>query len=154
MAGGLSMAVLLMVGLPLTAALQPFAPRQGLFPVVIAVFTGTLLMQWRRARQLGAESPQGAEWLLNKVTRPLEVKPGAGTLRSLRIGLDCPARGQRLSNLDLPGRAGVTVVALLREGSTPVDLHPSPVLEPGDLLALAGSESALEEAEALLGGPE
>lgn len=154
LAGGLRVAVLLMVGLPLTAALQPFAPRGWLFLVVLAVLGGSLLFQWRRACQLGAEESHGAEWLLSKVTRPLEVKPSGGTLRSLHIGVDCPVRGQYLSTLDLPGRAGVTVVALLRGGTHPIDLHPSPTLEPGDLLALTGSESALDEAEGLLGGAE
>jgi len=46
------------------------------------------------------------------------------------------------------------VVALLRDGSSPVALHPSPELRQGDLLALAGADSALDEAEALLGEGE
>lgn len=67
------------------------------------------------------------------------------------LGPQRPSPGRPLSELDLLGRPGVTVAALLREGCTPLPLHPSPELREGDLLALAGSEHALDEAEHLMG---
>jgi CPA2 family monovalent cation:H+ antiporter-2 len=156
LAGGLRMAMVLMVGLPLLALVQPFAPRGWSLAVALAVFLFTLAVQWVRARGLAHESITGTEWLLAQVRDPWSnggsLPPeSTGTLRSLRLGPHCPSLGRPLSELDLPGRAGITVVALLREGCTSVPLHPSPELRAGDLLALAGSDHALDEAEALLG---
>ncbi len=69
----------------------------------------------------------------------------------MRLGVHCPSLGRKLSEFNLSDRTGVTVVALLRDECQSLPLHPSPVLQQGDLLALAGPEAALDEAEALLG---
>lgn len=155
LAGGLRVAVLLMVGLPLVAVLQPFAPRGPLLGVASAVFLGTLAYQLWRARRLNRELPGVLEWILAKVRDPWagEGAPPHGTLRAIRLGPRCPSLGRRLGDLDLSGLAGVSIVALLRNGQTSVPLHPTPLLLEGDLLALAGPEHALDEAEALLGHP-
>lgn len=155
LAGGLRIALVLMVGLPLLAAVQPFAPRGWSLAVASAVFLFTLAVQWIRARSLAHDTVTGTEWLLTQVRDPWSngghsPSESAGTLRSLRLGPRCPSLGRHLADLDLPGRAGVTVVGLLREGCQPVPLHPSPELKEGDLLALAGSDHALDEAEELL----
>jgi CPA2 family monovalent cation:H+ antiporter-2 len=156
LAGGLRVALILMVGLPLMALLQPFTPKGPLLGSALAAFLFTLGVQWIRARKLARDLPLGTEWILAQVSDPWseDHHPSherAGTLRSLRLGAHCPSLGRHLHDLDLPGRAGVTVVALLREGCNPVPLHPTPELRAGDLLALAGPESALDEAEAILG---
>ncbi len=156
LAGGLRMALVLMVGLPLLAVVQPFAPRGWSLAVASATFLFTLAIQWVRARDLAHETITGTEWLLTQVRDPWShggssQAEGTGTLRSLRLGPHCPSLGRPLAELDLPGRAGVTVVALLREGCTPLPFLPSPQLREGDLLALAGSDHALDEAERLLG---
>jgi CPA2 family monovalent cation:H+ antiporter-2 len=155
LAGGLRTAVLLMVGLPLIAAVQTFAPQGWPLIVGLLVFAGTIAVQLWRARGLSQDWPRGTEWLVERVRDPW-VGGGPpntaahGTLRSLRLGSGCPCLGRRLADLDLPGRAGITVVALLRDGVA-VSLHPSPALQEGDLLALVGSESALDEAEYVMG---
>lgn len=159
LAGGLRVAVLLTIGLPLVAVIQAFAPGEPVLALSLAVFAATLALQLFRARRHAREMLGPMEWLVAKVRDPwaVESQPGAivpGTLRSLRLGPRCPSLGRRLAELDLPGRAGVTIVALLREGSRPVPLHPSPELRQGDLLALAGADSALDEAEMLLGEEE
>lgn len=158
LAGGLRVAVLLMVGLPLVAALQPFAPKGPLLGVALAVFLGTLAYQLWKARRLNRELPGVLEWILAKVRDPwagegASASSAHGTLRAIRLGPRCPSLGRRLGDLDLSGRAGVSIVALLRNGQTSVALHPTPLLQEGDLLALAGPEHALDEAEALLGQP-
>ena len=159
LAGGLRVALLLTVGFPLVAFLQPFAPRGFLLLLAGAVFAATIAIQLLRARRHAQELRGPLEWLVSKVRDPWAEEGTAmgsspGTLRSLRLGPRCPSLGRRLGELDLPGRAGVTVIALLREGCRPVPLHPSPDLRQGDLLALAGGETALDEAEALLGEDE
>lgn len=159
LAGGLRVAILLMVGLPLLALIQPFAPRGVLLGTALAVFLITLATQWARGQKLSRELVTGTEWLLTQAHDPWSnggdpPNEGARTLRSLRLGNRCPSLGYRLSTLDLPGHTGVTVVALLRNGRQPVSLHPAPELREGDLLALAGPEQALDAAEALLGEPK
>ena len=158
LAGGLRVGVLLMVGLPLVGGLHPFAPQGPLLAVAALVFLLTVLLQIHRGRRLTRELPGPMEWLVSRVRDPWssggESPAKPGTMRSLRLGAACPRLGKRLSELDLSGRAGVTVVALLRDGHCPVPLHPSPRLQEGDLLALAGPEPALDEAEALLGEGE
>ena len=156
LAGGLRAAILLMVGLPLLAIVQPFAPRGILMGAAGAVFLATLAAQLARARRLSRDLLMGTEWLLAQVRDPWAnggqgPKGPPGTLRTLRIGAHCPSLGRHLTELDLPGRTGVTVIALVRDGARAVPLHPSPILEEGDLLALAGPEPALNEAESLLG---
>ncbi len=159
LAGGLRVAVMLTIGLPLVAVIQPFAPGGLVLVLALTVFAATLALQLFRARRHAREMLGPMEWLVAQVRDPwaAESQPGTpapGTLRSLRLGPRCPSLGRKLVDLDLPGRAGVTVVALLRDGSSPVALHPSPELRQGDLLALAGADSALGEAEALLGEGE
>lgn len=156
LAGGLRIAMVLMVGLPLLALAQPFAPRGWSLAVASGAFLFTLAIQWIRARGLAHDTVTGTEWLLAQVRDPWSngshpPAEGSGTLRSLRLGPHCPSLGRALSELDLPGRAGVTVVALLRDGRQPMPLHPAPLLKEGDLLALAGSDHSLDEAEAILG---
>lgn len=158
LAGGLRTAVLLMVGLPLIAAVQTFAPRGWPLLIALLVFIATVGLQLWRARSLSRVWPGGTEWLLERVRDPwlageeADAVP-AGTLRSLRLGSGCPSLGRRLVDLELSNRTGATVVALLRKGAS-LPLHPSPELQEGDLLALVGAESALDEAENLLGGME
>lgn len=150
LAGGLRVAVVLMVGLPLVAVLQALAPRGPLLLVAASVFVITVGLQLRRARRLSRDAEGATAWLLARVRDPWggegDTEPPPGTLRALRLGPTCPSLGRRLADLDL-GATGVTVVALLREGCGPVPLHPSPELRAQDLLALAGPESALDEAE-------
>ncbi len=132
LAGGLRAGMLLMVSLPLLAILQPFTPQGILLGSALAVFVLTLGTQWVKARRLPRELLTGTEWLLARVRDPWDkagpsLPEPEGTLRSLRLG-----------------------AALLRHGSKPVPLNPTPELKEGDLLALAGPEPALDEAENLL----
>ncbi len=156
LAGGLRMALLLMVGLPLLALLQPFAPRGMLLVVSCTVFAMAVLVQLRRARRLERQVPLGSEWLLARVRAPWDegAHRPSGTLRALRLGPRCPSLGRTLMELDLPGRADITLITLLRQNGDQVPLHPLARLMEGDLLAITGSEAALDEAEALLGEPD
>lgn len=156
LAGGLRVAVVLTVGLPLVALLQPLAPRGPLLVLALSVFAGTVAFQLLRARRLAREVPGGTEWILARVRDPWPTTerpaPAAhGSLRTLRIGPRCPSLGRSLAELDLPGRADVSLVLLLRKDGTPVPLHHSRRLEEGDLVGLVGSDAALDDAEALLG---
>lgn len=67
LAGGLRVAILLMIGLPMVAILQPFAPDGYLLAIALLVFGVTIFMQLRQARRLQRETPGGTEWLLHQI---------------------------------------------------------------------------------------
>jgi len=157
LAGGLAVAIMAAVWLPLMAALQTFVPATPLFLVSIAVFVFVVIAQIYRIRQMTHETSIGTEWLLSRLieakNEPTEVDANrTGALHVLRLGNVCPNIGRPLSALDLGGRTGVTIVALLREDHTAVPLHPSPLLNANDRLVLVGTEHSLKSAQAALFG--
>jgi CPA2 family monovalent cation:H+ antiporter-2 len=157
LAGGLAVAIMAAVWLPLMAALQTFVPATPLLLVSFAAFIAVVVVQMYRVRQMSHDVSIGTEWLLNRLietkTEHTEVDMNrTGALHVLRLGDACPSIGRQLSSIDLAGRASVTVVALLRDDHSAAPLHPSPTLMPNDRLVLVGSEHSLGAAKALLFG--
>jgi hypothetical protein len=159
LASGIKIAILVIVGLPMVILMQAFIPTWPLFFVALAAFIIVVTTQVYRVRKLSSDIPLGTEWLLSRIFEPAQWKEDrsitmdrTGTFRILRLGPECPSLGRQLSALDLAGFAGVTVVALLRQGQNNIPLHPSPELQDGDRLVLAGPEHALHDAEAILTG--
>jgi len=159
LAGGIKIATLVIVGLPMVILMQAFIPTWSLFFVAMTVLVLVVSTQIYRIRKLSKDIPLGTEWLLSRLFETTQWKEDAtiamdrtGTFRVLRIGSDCPSLGHRLSQLDLSGRTGVTIVALLRHGQSAMPLHPSPELQSGDRIVLAGPENALLDAETILKG--
>jgi CPA2 family monovalent cation:H+ antiporter-2 len=62
--------------------------------------------------------------------------------------------GRTLAELDLRGLTGATVLAITRRAGAVLVPTASETLEPGDVLALAGTEEAIAAAQALLRGSE
>jgi CPA2 family monovalent cation:H+ antiporter-2 len=143
LAGGLRVALLLMVGLPMVAVLQPFAPGGPLLAVTAVVFAATAIVQVRRARRLNREVPGVVDWLLDS-PRQERLAPESGTLRAVRLEAGHPSLGHPLSDFALDH---VTVVALLRKDGTLARIHPNVHLEEGDTLGLAGPQAYLDTAE-------
>jgi trk system potassium uptake protein TrkA len=71
----------------------------------------------------------------------LDVAPGYGFAR---VGAAEALTGKTLSELDLPGKLGVTAVALHRGGTVTLNPHPSERLRAGDELIVAGLDEDLE----------
>ncbi|GLH68384.1 cation:proton antiporter [Geothrix edaphica] len=152
---GLRLGVLLLTGLPVLAAVLALIPLASLGALGAAAALAVPLLIWRRARGLQKDLAAGAEWMGEDARDPwgapeLAGAAPAGGWRTLRIGPRCPSLGRSLGDLDLPGGSGVALVALLREGHL-LEPRPEAQLQPGDLLALSGPASALDQAEALLG---
>jgi CPA2 family monovalent cation:H+ antiporter-2 len=152
---GLRLSALLLTGVPVLAAVLALIPLTSLGALGTAVALAVPLLVWRRARRLQKDLDAGAEWMGEDARDPWgtpEVASAAssGGWRTLRIGPRCPSLGRSLGDLDLPGGSGVTLVALLREGHL-LEPRPEVLLQPGDLLALSGSGSALDAAQAVLG---
>jgi CPA2 family monovalent cation:H+ antiporter-2 len=61
-----------------------------------------------------------------------------------------PAAAKSLEDLDLPGRSGVSLVAVIRDEKSFVNLQPGFIVELGDKLVLIGSHKALDAAAKLL----
>jgi len=63
---------------------------------------------------------------------------------------DSPAAAKSLQQLDLPGRSGVSLVAVIRDEKSFVNLQPGFKLEVGDKLVLIGPHKALDAAAKIL----
>lgn len=152
--GGLRVAALLLAGLPVLVAVEALLPLASLGALAIFLMLSLPILLWRRALRLQRELDAGSDWMAEGARDPwdsTEAPPLAGEgWRTLRIGPRCPTLGYSLGNLDLAGRAGVVLVALLRDGRF-LEPRADALLEVGDLLALSGSVPALGEAERILG---
>jgi CPA2 family monovalent cation:H+ antiporter-2 len=162
----LQLALVLLVSLPLLAATQPFLPR-GLGPLVLGLGTALLAIGlWRSAADLQGHVRAGATAIIEALARPgprdratdseralaavRELLPGLGEPHTHRIGAESHAAGRTLSELNLRGLTGATLLAITR-GERSVTLPSAGErLETGDVLALAGSHEAVAAAIALL----
>jgi CPA2 family monovalent cation:H+ antiporter-2 len=155
--GALSLALLLLVGAPSLAVLQPFLPRGPLLLVYLAGAAGLLGLLWVHSRRYPPGRAVGAEWLLDRVQAsltpagPPDLPGGAPELRALLLGPQCPYLGRALADVHLEELTGAAVLGCLRRGR-PVPASADLELRSGDLLALCGPASALEAAAVLLGG--
>lgn len=64
---------------------------------------------------------------------------------------DSPAAGKSLGALDLRGQSGATVIAVVRDGKSFVNVGPEFVLAAGDILVLLGDHKALDGAGRMIG---
>ncbi len=116
---------------------------------------GTPLHQIRaRLEQLRANSyrslrapSRGPEEIEALATVFGSVATGSATLQP-----GSPFVGMSLREMDLQGRTGVTVLAVLRASETLANPNPSLVLDPSDALVFMGSEEQVDAARALLAG--
>lgn len=116
---------------------------------------GTPLHQIRsRLEQLRANSyrslrvpSRGPEEIEALATVFGSVATGSGALAP-----ESPLVGMSLRELDLQGRTGVTVLAVLRAAEALANPNPSLVLDPADALVFMGSEEQVDAARALLAG--
>jgi monovalent cation:H+ antiporter-2, CPA2 family len=163
----LQLAVLLLAGLPLLAVTQPiFGGVYG------AMFFGLSLAAlgvafWRGATNLHGHVRAGAETIVEAIVTqsrkgtpsmmppdPLsqvhKVLPGIGEPVLFRLTKQSAAVGKSLAQLNLRGITGATVLVITRGGRGLLIPTPEEVLKVGDILALAGSHAAIDEAKALL----
>ncbi|MFZ5477741.1 MAG: cation:proton antiporter [Myxococcota bacterium] len=151
------MAVVLVVGLPVVAATQPFLPTLGGSLVLIVLVLLLALQVWLRASDLQGELRSGAEVLFDSLRRhagapdlaeaPRAPAPEPG---ALQLAPGDAAIGRTLVDLNLRSRTGATVLAITRKRGEAQVPHGREVLEAGDTLALAGTREAIEAAVAVL----
>ena len=112
----------------------------------------------RLALQLGEDDTHTLVDLLggSEVTERLDVVLSQSieglTIEWVSIAAGAPAVGRTLEEIGLRTRTGVSVVAVLREGSTITSPTADFRLEPGDTAVLVGSHDAIGDGRAALVG--
>jgi CPA2 family monovalent cation:H+ antiporter-2 len=161
----LQLGTVLIVTLPLLALLQPFLPpgasALGLSLVVVAL--GVTF--WRSTADLQGHVRAGASAIIEALATQArggpapasatlapvsQLLPGLGEPEAVKLSVGCSAAGRTLSELDLRGLTGATVLAITRGERSIVFPGAQERLEIGDLLALAGTREAVSAAKALL----
>ena len=152
----LRLALLVTLGAPSLAILQPFLPGKPAFALMLAAGGAFLAILWTQTRQYPWEQAVGSEWLLHRVRAPWAPPPeqpaASQTLLSLRLGPHCPFLHRSLEDLAAGPFDRITVVAMIRNGG-PMTPHTQTRLQEGDLLALSGLPEALDALEAQANHP-
>ncbi len=174
----LQVAIVLLVGAPMVALTQPFLPG---FPGALVFITLLCLLGvafWRSAESLHGHVRAGAELIVETLAAQSKAKspgaqspagetlsppsqwetmlamlPGLGTPVPVTVELKSLAAGRTLADLNLRGLTGATVLAIRRDGDGVLVPSADEVLRPGDVLALAGTQSAVEAARVMLSQP-
>jgi TrkA domain protein len=88
------------------------------------------------ARQLGAII--GGAYERPKIVEELEMAFGELSIEWVPVPEGSPAIGKTLAECAFRQRAGITIIAILREPEPIVGAQPSDVIEPGDTLVTVG----------------
>jgi len=164
------LAAAVIVLLPIIAVTQPFLPGVPGAAVLAVVVLLLGVGFWRSAANLQGHVRAGAQVLVEALAKqgapagaqpqsspgpdPLAafraLFPGLGDPVAVRLRDGSPAAGRSLSALGVRGRTGATILAIFRgERSVMLPLA-GELLEPRDLLVLAGTHEAVEAARELL----
>jgi len=166
----LQIGTLLIVGVPIVAVTQPFIPR---FPgfTLLALMTIVLgVAFWKSALNLQEHARAGAEVIVAALTpqsaaeddeenlfKTMEhiaiMLPGLGEPVPVKIDATSPALDRSLAELNIRGKTGATILAITRRGESGAKVVvPSgkEILRDGDILALAGTQEAVDAASKML----
>lgn len=157
--------VVLLAGAPLLAVTQPFLPTLPVALLLGAVLLLHFLVVWRSARNLQGHVRAGAQVIVEALgsrvarrsapprealQRVHELLPGLGELVAVRLEPRSAATGRTLAELNLRGLTGATVLAITRAEGSVVVPSADAVLREGDVLALAGTREAIEQARRIV----
>jgi len=163
----LQIAIMFIIIVPLLAITQPFVTAApGLLTLaVVALVLGIAF--WRSARSLHGHTRAGAEVIVAMLGQQMAIdtKPDAVRNAMAKIDLMLPGLGapvamhvlpgsaaidQSLASLNLRGRTGATVLAIVRDGEQVLVPRGRDMVRAFDVLAVAGSTDAVAAARALL----
>ena len=167
----LQIAILVAIIAPLTAVTQPFLRGTSIVAVLFVVIVLLAIAFWRAARDLHGHARAGAEVIASALAshmsglpspeqlsetmeRVSAALPGLGEPTPVVLGASSSAVGRTLSEVNLRGLTGATVLCIFRaEGDSPRTVVPTgrERLRAGDVLALAGTHDALDAAREILG---
>ena len=139
---------------------QPFAPRIPGIAVIFAAALVLVMAIWRSAKNLQghavaageviaaalarrtgqAPQPNDAEEAMQKMH---DMLPGIGEPVAMTVAGGSMAEGHTLRELNMRGVTGATILALLRGDEQFVSPRGDQRLEPGDVIAVAGTHEAV-----------
>ena len=167
----LQIAILVAIVAPLTAVTQPFLRGTPIAAVLFVVVVLLAIAFWRAARDLQGHARAGAEVIASALAQHMsgspsqeqlsetmervnEALPGLGEPTPVVLGASSSAVGRTLSEVNLRGLTGATVLCIFRaDGDAARTVVPTgrERLRAGDVLALAGTHDALDAAREILG---
>jgi CPA2 family monovalent cation:H+ antiporter-2 len=158
-------ATVVLVGAPLVAVTQPFLPAFMGVVLLLVMIAAVGMHVWRNAADLQGHVHAAAEAIVSAIghqnragprgpehslEQAYQLLPGLGEPVPVQIGAASPLAGRTLSEIALRGRTGATVVAISRGEDVVLVPDGHEVLQAGDVLALAGTSTAVEAARQLL----
>ena len=161
----LELGIVLLVALPILAITQPFTGGFSTAIVALALVVALAVTLWNTATHLEGHVRAGAQMGLEvraaqsgtpRAAQPGALQqvddllPGIGAPESLQLDAASSAAGKTLSELNLRGLTGATVLAIQRGDVGHSFPAAHEVLQAGDVLALAGTEEAIAAARELL----
>jgi CPA2 family monovalent cation:H+ antiporter-2 len=169
----LQLVIVVLVGTPILVVTQPFLPAFRAAAVLVVVLVLLSAAFWRSARNLQGHARAGAEIIVMALEQQMarepvsrgvidartldrlhDLLPGLGELVPVRVEAGSRAAARSLAELNLRGRTGATVLAIVRDGAdVPLPVGQE-VLRAGDVLVLAGAADAITTATELIGGPD
>jgi monovalent cation:H+ antiporter-2, CPA2 family len=170
----LRLAGVLAAGLPLVALTQPFLPGYVAALALGVALAALAIGFWRTATDLeghvkaaaqvflealAAQSAAGHAGRSAAVAAPdpfaqaRELLPGLGEIVRVEIPQGSRAAGRSLAELAIRGSTGATVLAIERAGGGIAIPDAQEALRAGDVVALAGSQRAVEDATRILREP-
>jgi CPA2 family monovalent cation:H+ antiporter-2 len=163
----LQLAIVILVGAPVLAITQPFVPPlQG--GIIFVLLLGLLAVAfWRRATNLQGhtraaaqiiaealahQTREGRDTTADRAEHALGMLAGLGSPVSVQVPPNSSVVGKTLAQVNLRGLTGATILAIKRGDDTvPVPAGREKLIA-GDILALAGTKEAIEDARELLLG--
>ncbi|MDQ6830640.1 MAG: cation:proton antiporter [Gemmatimonadota bacterium] len=161
------LSIIFVVIVPLVAITQPFvsALPGAAFLLLLAIALGVAF--WRSARDLHGHARAGAEAIVAALAAQMAtsvepealrhtmehmhvVLPGLGEPEPLHVSASSPAANRSLAELNLRGITGATVLAIIRAGERVIVPSGHDRIEPGDVLAVAGTQEAIAAARELV----
>jgi CPA2 family monovalent cation:H+ antiporter-2 len=159
-----------MVGIPIVAVTQPFAPGFPGFTLLAVLLVVLGFAFWRSALNLQEHAMAGAQVIVAALTPQMSdeddyenmsktmehiaiMLPGLGEPIPVRITSNSPGVDRTLAELNVRGKTGATILAITRKGEDGSKvLVPSgkETLRAGDVLALAGTQEAVDAAIEML----
>jgi CPA2 family monovalent cation:H+ antiporter-2 len=166
----LQLAIVLVVGVPLVAITQPFLPafRGAIVLSLLLLFLAFAF--WRGASSFQGHARAGAEALAAALARQTrsgrsdnrvqaldsanQILLGLGSPVPIELAPEHAAVGKTLAEIRLRGLTGATVLAIRRGDKSVLVPSGQERLEAGDVLAVAGTQDAVEAARELLAARE
>jgi monovalent cation:H+ antiporter-2, CPA2 family len=162
----IQIAVVIAVGVPVVAITQPFLPSHQGAAVFVLLTSVLLIALWRNASNLQGHARAGAQIIASALAGQMasnegttempaslvdvnSMVPGLGEPVAIRVVPESVAVGRSLTEMNLRGATGATVIAIQRGDEQIAAPRGRDRIEAGDVLAVAGSRDALAIAREL-----